>query len=188
MLRHTRPLADALTVLRAIFGLCIGGLGLVQGKEALSTVVAITIFSWLSDLVDGPLARRDPDVHTTWIGEHDAEADLATSLGIAAYLLLSGYVAVWLGVVLIIAILLPWMLHSYQLAWPCYAVPYVILLGLALRDMPFFGWLVIVYLGVTLLVRWRRLKQEYLPQFFDAVRHLRPAHRNGSGENGVGCL
>lgn len=186
MFKHTKPLADALTVTRAVLGLCIAGMGLVQGKEALPTVVAVMIFSWLSDLVDGPLARRDPDAHTTRVGEHDAEADLATSLGIAAYLLLSGYVAVWLGVGLIIAILLPWVLHSHQLAWPCYAVPYVILLGLALRDAPFFGWLVIVYLGITLLVRWRRLKQEYLPQFFDAVRDLRPAQRNGSGENGTG--
>lgn len=187
MFRHTKPLADVLTVMRAILGFCIAGLGWAVGKEALPTAVMAMVVSWLSDLVDGPLARRDPDARPTWVGEHDAESDLTTSLGVAAYLSLSGYIAAWVGVGLIIVILLLWVLHSHQLAWPFYAIPYVILIGLALQDAPLFGWLAIIYLGITLLIRWRRLKGEYLPQFFDAVRHLRAIHRNGSGENGTVC-
>jgi len=179
MFRHVKALADALTVTRAALGLCMAGLGLAQGKGALPTVLVLVLISWLSDLVDGPLARCNPDAYTTWVGEHDAEADLATAVGVASYLALSGYIAAWLGVGLISAILLLRVLHSYQLAWPCYAVPYAILLGLALQDAPLLGWLVIIYLGATLVVRWRRLKQEYLPQFFSAVANLRSVHLNG---------
>jgi|YNPBryantNP2012_1023418.scaffolds.fasta_scaffold10446_4 hypothetical protein len=185
MFKHTKPLADALTVTRAVLGLCIAALGLTQGRDALPTVMLILIASWLSDLVDGPLARRDPESHTNWVGEHDAEADLATSLGVAVYLVLSGYLAAWVGAGLVVSILLLWILHSHQLAWPCYALPYVILLGLALRDAPAYGWFTILYLGVTLVLRWRRLRQEFLPQFFAAVSSLRLGHHNGSGENGT---
>lgn len=182
MFSHTKPLADALTVARAVLGLCIAGLGALRGKAALPTAVVAVIISWLTDLLDGPLARHDPQAHPTWVGEHDAEADLATSLGIAVYLVLSGYMAAWLGAGLVLVILLLWVLHSPQLSWPFYALPYAILVGLALRDTPAFGWLAVVYLGMTLVVRWRRLRQEHLPEFFSAVASLRRGHRyNGTG-------
>ena len=173
MLKHTKPLADTLTIARAILGLCIAGLGLSQGRSALPTVVTAVIIAWLSDLLDGPLARRDEAWHTTWVGEHDAEADLAVSLGIAVYLVLSGYVPAWVGGGLVLAILLFWCLHSHQLAWPFYALPYVILLWAAFQEAPAFGWLAVAYLGMTLVLRWRRLMNEFLPQFFGAVGSLR---------------
>jgi len=184
MLKHTKPLADALTTARSILGLCIAGLGLLRGRSALATAVGAVIVAWLSDLLDGPLARLDETRHTTWVGEHDAEADLAVSLSIAVYLVLSGYLAAWVGLGLVVVILLLWVSHSPQLAWPFYAMPYVILVWLALREAPLFGWLAVVYLGMTLVMRWRRLVGEFLPQFFSAVAGLRPAHRNGSEDTG----
>lgn len=189
MLKHTKPLADTLTIARAILGLCIAGLGWLQGRAALPTVVVAVVISWLSDLLDGPLARHDEAWHATWVGEHDAEVDLVVSLGIAVYLVLSGYLTAWVGAGLMLVILLPWCLHSHQLAWPFYALPYVILVLAAFRDAPASGWLAVAYLGMTLVLRWRRLMREYLPEFFDAVASLRKASRSqveGSGvEDGV---
>jgi len=49
---------------------------------------------------------------------HDAEADLAVSLGIAVYLVLSGNLVAWVGLGLAVVILLLWPLHSRQLTWP----------------------------------------------------------------------
>jgi len=186
MLRHTKPLADMLTIARAILGLCIAGLGWLQGEEALPAVVSAVIVAWLSDLLDGPLARRDETARVTWVGEHDAEADLAISLGITVYLVLSGYLAAWMGAGLVLATLFLWCVHSHQLAWPFYAVPYVILLWIAFGDTPIFGWLAVAYLGITLLLRWRRLMDEFLPQFFSAVSSLRRArssHADGTSVN-----
>lgn len=171
--KHTKPLADLLTAGRALLGLCLAGLGMVQGAKALPTALLTVILSWLTDLLDGPLARRDPDLQTTWIGEHDPEADLAVSLGVAAYLVLSGYLPAWLGTVLVLVTLGLWIFHSYQLAWPFYAVPYLILGIRAFQYAPFFGWLAAGYLLLTLITRWPRLRHEYLPQFFQAVGTLR---------------
>ncbi len=172
MFRHTKPLADLLTLTRAMLALCIAGLGLIERDNTVSLAVTGVIVSWLTDLLDGPLARHDPDPETTWIGEHDAEADLSTSLGVTAYLVLSGRLPGWIGTLLVLITLGLWVFHSHQLAWPFYAVPYVLLVFFAFREAPLFGWLAVAYLVATLVVRWRRLWGEFLPEFFGAVRSL----------------
>lgn len=182
MFTHTKPLADLLTLSRALLALCIAGLGLVDGQNTAGMAVVGTIVSWLTDLLDGPLARRDPDPQTTWIGEHDAEADLSTSLGITAYLVLKGHMPGWLGGLLVLVILGLWVFHSHQLAWPFYAVPYVLLVVIAFQEAPLFGWLAVGYLLVTLLVRRQRLWEEFLPAFFLALRSLR--REEGQPDNG----
>ncbi|MGD1996102.1 MAG: hypothetical protein PVH62_04935 [Anaerolineae bacterium] len=189
MFRHTKPLADLLTVGRALLGLCIAGLGgLRGGAEDLPLAVGAVIVSWLTDLLDGPLARRDPDLHTNWIGEHDAEADLTVSLGVAAYLVLSGYMVAWLGALVVLVVLALWIFHSHQLAWPFYALPYLILVIVAFRDAPLFAWLAVGYLAVTLVVHWERLWHESLPEFFQAVNSLYGGQRREASGVGNGDL
>lgn len=129
----------------------------------------IVLLCWFTDLVDGPLARHDTDTPITWVGKHDAEADLATSLGVTAYLVFSRYLPVWLGALLVLLMVSLWLLHSHQLAWPFYVLPYVILGIVAFRRAPLFGWLAIGYVLATLAVRWSRLRRESLPEFFQAV-------------------
>ena len=186
MFRHTKPLADLLTLSRALLALCIAGLALAGSRDTVAAAMVGVIVSWLTDLLDGPLARRDPDPETTWIGEHDAEADLSTSLGVTAYLVLSGHLPGWLGGLLVLVTLGLWVLHSHQLAWPFYAVPYVLLVFIALQEAPLFGWLAVGYLLITLMIRRRRLGDEFLPAFFEALRSLsgregRPADRAVNG-------
>jgi cardiolipin synthase len=172
-LRHARPIADLLTISRFLLGVILVILGFTHAEEGLSLAVILVLLSWLTDILDGRLAGRDPDKNITWVGRHDAEADLATSLGLAAYLVLSGFMAPWLGVV--VAIILPglWILHSHQLAWPIYAVPYVFLLYFAFRDAPKFGWLMVAYLLVTIVIQFPRLSGEHLPEFFQSLDSLR---------------
>jgi len=180
MIRRTKPIADALTQARVVLGFCIAILGFWRGREGLPQVILAVIVSWLTDLLDGPLARRDPDREQTWIGEHDAEADLSTSVGVTLYLMASRYLAAWLGIAILLITLGLWFLHSYQLAWPFYATPYVILTTIALRAATLLGWVLIAYVAGVLALRWQRLKNEFLPQFFDAVKDLRglPSQRD----------
>jgi len=133
----------------------------------------MVLVSWLSDLLDGPLARRDNDHGQTWIGRHDAEADLSISIGVALYLLWANYVAIWpvLGILILLVVL--WMIHSHQLAWPLYALPYVILIGVALEKSPPWGWVLVGYLIGVLILRRRRLADQYLAEFFAALKSLR---------------
>ena len=138
----------------------------------------IVMLSWLTDLLDGPLARRDSTSPVSWVGRHDAEADLTTSLGVVAYLVLSGTMAGWVGALIGLATLALWGLYSRQLAWPLYATPYGVLVFAAFRAAPAFGWLTVTYLMVTAVTRWPRLRREYLPEFVRVVGDLlqRGAH------------
>ncbi len=38
--------------------------------------------AWTTNLLDGPLAGRDPRGTRTWIGDHDLQADLTVALGL----------------------------------------------------------------------------------------------------------
>lgn len=172
-LRHGRLLADVLTLSRVLLAVLLALVGWLRGPAGLPMALTVLLLSWLTDLLDGPLARRDANPQPTWIGRHDAEADLSTALGVAAYLALSGYIHPGLGVALVAATLGVWFLHSHQLAWPLYAIPYAILAWVAFDEAPAFGWVVMGYLAGTLAVGWRRLRAEYLPEFFRAVAGLR---------------
>lgn len=172
MTKHTKPIADALTQARVLLSVAIAGLGLWRGREALPQVVVAVIVSWITDLLDGPLARRDSGRQQTWIGKHDAEADLSTSVGLALYLVFSRYVAAWIGLGVLLVTLLLWFLHSRALGWPFYAFPYAVLVSTTFRLAPLLGWALVIYLGSALLVSRQRLTSEYLPEFFDAVRSL----------------
>jgi len=172
ILRHTKPLADTLTVTRVILALCVVMLGWRQGKAAFPLVVLLMVISWLTDLLDGPLARYDKTARATWIGEHDADADLSTSLGLTVYLVLSEYFPAWAGIALVLAILLLWLFFSQELAWPFYAAPYGFVLWKAFKEALAFGWLAVAFLGMVLMLRWRRLVYDALPRFFGALAGL----------------
>ncbi|TET54762.1 MAG: hypothetical protein E3J64_01395 [Anaerolineales bacterium] len=91
-MRRTKQPANTLTCVRVLLTVCLAWRGALRS------------------------ARR------TWVGEHDADADLSASLGVLSYLVFSGYVptiALLLGL-LIVAL---WVLASYQLGWPLYADP-----------------------------------------------------------------
>ncbi len=175
-----RLLADLLTVSRVLLAFLLAVIGWARGAEGLPLAVAVLLISWFTDLVDGPLARCAHSPSPDWIGQHDAEADLATSLGVAAYLAFSGYLPSWLAVALVVLILGVWFLHSHQLAWPLYAVPYAILAVVAFGAAPVWGRIMVGYLFGTLVLRYRRLATEFLPEFFQAVATLRGKRPPGS--------
>jgi hypothetical protein len=171
--QHTKPLADLLTASRVLMAIQLILLGLTRSSDGLHLAVLLVLISWLTDLLDGRLARRDPNFKPTWIGDHDAEVDLVTSVGVAAYLVFSGYLATWLGLVIVVFLLVLWILHSRQLAWPIYALPYVLLLITAFQDAPLLAWVMVGYLLVTSIIQMPRLSHEHLPEFFQALDSLR---------------
>ena len=78
-------LADALTALRCVFVLVILYAGLVWGPDkGLATVALLTILAWISDVLDGPLARRAR--RPTRLGWCDLVADLGLTLSLATCL------------------------------------------------------------------------------------------------------
>ena len=162
-------LANLLTLFRAMMALALMWVG-IMGKPV-DLAVRLLILGWLSDLLDGPLARRSHRP-ASWLGQHDGWFDLSLSVGVTLYLIFSGRVlALWgwgfLGVMLAV-----WVLHSPELAWPLYATPCLMLYLQALQEAPGAAHVLLAYVGFTFVLRWKRLFRQYLPAFFRAVRGL----------------
>ena len=81
-------LADALTTTRLVFVLIILRIGLRQGTEGLPAVAALTVLSWTTDVLDGPLARRSS--RPTHLGQLDVVADLGLTLALTTCLVVWG--------------------------------------------------------------------------------------------------
>jgi hypothetical protein len=160
--RVGRRLTGFLTVNRVLLSIGLAGLGALFGAESLPAAIPLLILCLLTDLVDGPLARQVRGSPVSWVGRHDAGANPAISLGVAAYLLFCDYLSPWLGTTLMLALLLVWLLHSNQLAWPFYIAPYSILGVATFQEAPLIGWLVIGYLLAPLAVRWSRSQSHLL--------------------------
>lgn len=170
--KHMKTLADILTGLRVILGVGIAWLGLVHRLAAFPVAGIMVLASWLTDLLDGPLARRSGVARQTWIGSHDAEADLSTSLGLSIFLAGAGVLNPWVCLGLMVAIVFIWVRFSYPLAWPLYAIPYALYIRAALRLFPVVGWSIVFYLAILLMARWKRLKGEYLPKLGASIADL----------------
>ena len=173
MIKHGKRIADLLTITRVLLGIGIAALGIIGGKEALPLVVVALVLAWLTDLVDGAFARRDPDPAPSWLSEHDAKADMTVGLGVMGYLMLSGYVALWLGGLIILAAIAVRIWHSRGLAFPFYAISFVFLGVVIWQQQPNRFLIIGAYLLIIIILRRRRLRDEYLPEFFDAVSSLR---------------
>ncbi|MDH4135424.1 MAG: CDP-alcohol phosphatidyltransferase family protein [Anaerolineae bacterium] len=168
-----KTVADTLTVLRVFLALWIFWLGITAGPSALPTVVTLLMLCWATDLLDGPLARRDPARQQTWIGDHDLEADLAVALGVLGYLSASGYVtpATAMGYV-VLGGLLMWYYRSPQLGWALQAPPYSGMLYVALRDGLRHGLWAVGWIAFTVVVTWPRFPKETIPAFLRGMREL----------------
>lgn len=173
VMKYGKRIADLLTIARALLGIGIAVLGLVGGKDALPLVVVALVLAWLTDLLDGVFARRDPDPAPSRLSGHDAKADMAVGLGVMGYLMFSGYVAMWLGTLIILAAIAVRIWHSRGLAFPFFAISYLFLGVVIWQQQPNLFAIIGAYLLIVFVLRWRRLRDEYLPEFFDAVSSLR---------------
>ena len=73
MMKHGKRIADLLTIARELLGIGIAVLGLVGGKDALPLVVVTLVIAWLTDLLDGVFARRDPDPAPSWLSGNSSQ-------------------------------------------------------------------------------------------------------------------
>ncbi len=171
-MKQGKQIADLLTIGRGLLGIGIASLGILAGEDALPLVVVLLVVAWLTDLLDGVFARLDPDPTPGRLAKHDAKADMAVGLGVMVYLSLSGYVPLWLGTLIIVLALAVRIWHSRGLAFPFYAISFVFL-GVAIwQQQPNLLAIIGSYFVVVFFLRWRRLRDEYLPEFFEAFISL----------------
>jgi cardiolipin synthase len=168
-----KTVADLLTALRFGLAWLILWLGISVGADALPAVMMVLILAWITDLLDGPLARRDPSGRTTWIGDRDLETDISVSIGVLAYLTLAHYVApsITIGYGLICAALLV-RFRSRELGMVVQAPAYAGIIYVALHDAQVYGWLAVGYVLLVIVATWPRFPRVVVPQFLDGMRNL----------------
>jgi len=103
--------ADLLTTLRFLLSVVILYVGLQEGPIAgIATASLLTILAWITDVLDGPLARHAS--HHTRLGHLDLPADLSLTLALTVCLVAWGIVPLSLvaGGILLTSVAM-WVLH-----------------------------------------------------------------------------
>ena len=172
-----KTVADTLTSIRFLLGLYLIWLGLRGGPEAVAAAALTLLIAWATDVLDGPLARRDPRGIHTWIGDRDLEADLTVALGVWFYLALAGFLSPWLAAAYVLAAAAAlWKFGSAHLAWGVQALPYGATIWTAWRIVPLYGMLLVAWIGLVLVATWPRFPRQTLPEFLGGMRDLLQRH------------
>ena len=168
-----KQVADLITSARVLIAVCLVGVGSVQGAAGLPLVAWMMIADWAGDMVDGRIARRSRVQYRTWIGDHDLEVDMAVSVGLLVYLLQSGFVNSWLA----IAYVLGWCLYFWRESeiphspGMLFQAPiYGWFIWVALRDVPWAGWSIIIFLFGVIVLTWPYFPKVMVPGFFAGFR------------------
>jgi len=170
---RVKTIADTLTVSRFLLALLILWLGVTGGNEALPAAATVLIFAWATDLLDGPLARRDRSGRQTWVGTLDLQADMSVATGVLGYLTLAGFVPLWAGMAyLAVSVALLWYFRSVHIGWAVQAIPYGLMLYVALRHALLQGFIAVAWLVLALIVTWPRFPNETVPNFLSGMRSL----------------
>jgi cardiolipin synthase len=168
-----KTLADTLTGVRFLLAFYLVWLGWQKGAGAIASAALALLIAWATDVLDGPLARRDPRGIRTWIGDRDLEADTAVALGVWIYLMLAGYLSPWLaGSYLVVAAVALWRFGSAQLAWGLQALPYGAMIWTSWRTAPLYGLLLVAWIGLVIVATWPRFPRQTVPDFLNGVRGL----------------
>ncbi|HUW11983.1 MAG TPA: CDP-alcohol phosphatidyltransferase family protein [Anaerolineae bacterium] len=177
---RAKTIADTLTIARVFLALLILWLGVTGGSEALPAAMTALIFAWATDLLDGPLARRDPSAPQTWVGERDLYADVSVGLSVLGYLTFAGFIRLWAGIAyLAICVALLLQFRSVHLGWLVQAPPYLMMFVLALRQAPLQGGIAVAWMLLGVILTWPRFPKETIPAFLRGMRALgRPADQD----------
>jgi len=168
-----KTLADMLTGARFLLGPYLVWMGLRGGPEVVTAAVLTLLVAWITDVLDGPLARRDPRGIHSWIGDHDLQADMTVALGVWVYLALAGFLSTWLAVAYVLAAAAAlWHSGSLHLAWGVQALPYGAMIWTAWQVAPPYGLLLVAWIGLVLVATWPRFPHRVLPEFLAGMRDL----------------
>ena len=150
-----KMIADVLTLTRLSIALLIILVGISWGHKGLSTALLLLLLGWMTDTVDGQLARKDTESKDSWIGDNDLIVDVLLALSIMIFFSIGGIIPLWIAVFcLIYLIMITLVLRSWTL--------YVIFIGfsygtsilVSLLYSPRFFYVFLLYIAIILLTTW----------------------------------
>lgn len=167
-----KQVADFFTLFRALLAPALMLLGYIRGGAGLPMASWLLIASWMSDSLDGPLARRSRIKYRTWLGDHDLEVDMWASFGLMIYMLLAGYLA-WQMVAIYImlwAIIFGRWGMQRSLGMLFQAPIYGWFIYLALHFAPQAGFWVVGWIIAVVIITWPRFPEEVVPGFLQGMQ------------------
>ncbi len=168
-----RQFADLLSASRALIALSLIVLARFAAAQLLALAALLLLASWITDTLDGPLARRAHD-QGSWIGKHDLELDALVSLGVLAYLvgaqfLAPSYALIYLALWTVATIRWGWKRDPAML----FQAPiYLWFILVAVREAPEIGRWLVIYPLAAVVVTWPRFPRQIVPDFLAGMGKL----------------
>jgi CDP-alcohol phosphatidyltransferase len=153
-----RFVADLLTLTRLFIAFFIVILGLLMGPLALRAAIILVFVGWLTDTLDGPIARRAGG-RPSWVSRVDTPADIALVFSFFLFIVITGLYPVLPALALVvgaavIVIIRPTYPVIQMVSAPFSALPIVLSF--------YAGWLVgttyIIFLVAMIIWRSDRLR------------------------------
>ena len=162
-----KQVADLITLSRALLPFVLAWIGLTRGADALPLAALLLVYSWTSDMLDGPIARRSRVYYHTWLGDHDLEVDMSVAVGVLVYLLASGYIGLTIGFVyLALWLLVFWCWGLQRSPGMLFQAPiYALMIWISLADAFYYGVVQVFLILAAVAVTWPRFLQEVVPGF-----------------------
>jgi cardiolipin synthase len=176
-----KQVADFFTFIRVLLSPTLILIGILEGSDGLPLAIGAMIASWTSDALDGHLARRSRIKYHTWLGDHDLEVDMAVSIGLMIYMLLSGFVDLQVvGVYILLWILIFWRWGNMRSLGMLFQAPiYGYFIYFSMRLAPAVGsWMIGWILAVT-IITWPRFPKEVVPGFLSGMNAVLQAYLRG---------
>ena len=191
-----KQVADGLSVTRCFLAVILVWFGFSQGAAGLPLAVAVLLTAWITDVLDGPLARSSGVKTQTWIGAHDIYIDVAMGMAALTYLQRAGFVDGRLAVTyLLIWTIIFWRLKNLLKPFGAlFQAPiYGWFVWTSLQQAPEAGLFLVLYGIVYIVFAWNHLMRRGIPEFIQGLRdgltrisrragdHARRGSRRGTG-------
>ncbi len=168
-------LADLLTILRFPAAVTVFGLGAMGSFDGAALVLCV---AWLSDVMDGRLARST-EVPSRF-GPLDVYADTGVALGSTGGLVVAGHLPAGPTITVTAGLLFLAIWRHHQMpAMTFMAAAHVAMLTIALRHGSWGGPLMLAVIVSMAVFDRQRLMTVLIPRFLDGFRRS-----GGSGETG----
>lgn len=156
----SRIVSDGLTAIRFLLSGFMVTAGMIAGPRAITAALISMLVGWMTDILDGPIARLRPDSRRTWISRHDFAADMSLIYSFLLFVVITGLLPVWLALMYVIpgaAITLrrPTERTMMMVAAPLQGVPVVVAFAVGLP----LGLCFLAFIAATVLIRWGSLKE-----------------------------
>jgi len=163
-----KTLADLLTLSRFVIAVVIIGLGWFFGEEGLQAVIGWTLLAWVTDVLDGRLARRSGVKNR--ISDLDFPVDLALTCAGLIYLVLAGLVSLRFALLYCMVALGSIAFFRKRAVTQLFMTPlYALQILIAFSRARRMAYLYLLYICAVLVVNWKRFTQ-LVEEFIEGMR------------------